>query len=362
MTNETPLSEQSKFTNKIIETAIRLTVLVLLIGWCFAIVQPFFMIFAWGLILAISIYPLYSYLTKFFRGKKKLASTVVTILLLAIIFVPTGFITKSMVGNISVAKELLENSESIVPPPNESVKDWPIIGKATYDFWYKASENLDVLISENSAQIKTIGLWFLDSLSGAGSGFLQFVLSIIVCGILLVYSINGRKFADELGIRLICAKGKQFIEDSIITIRNVAKGILGVAFFQAILFGLGLIVAGVPFAGIWSAICLMLAIIQVGIGPIIIPISIYMFMTGDVLAATLLTVWMVFISLIDNVIKPIVMGRKAPAPTIVIFLGAIGGFMLNGIIGLFLGAVILTLGYNIFIWWVNMNKAQDKIM
>lgn len=359
MDNKTLVSEQRKFTSKVIETIIRLTVLVLLIGWCFAIIQPFFMIFAWGLILAISMYPLYGYLLKLFGGKKKLASITVSIILLAVIFVPVGFITKSMVSNIGIAKEMLSSDEDIIPPPDASVKEWPVIGNATYDFWYNASEHLDVIISDNAAQIKTIGLWFLDKMGGAGSGFLQFVLSIIICGILLSYSSQGRKSADEIGTRLIGSKGKKFIEDSIITIRNVAKGILGVAFLQAILFGIGLVFAGVPFAGIWSIICLMLAIIQVGIGPIIIPISIYMFMTGDVLTASLLTIWMVFISLVDNVIKPIVMGRKAPSPTLVIFLGAIGGFMLNGIIGLFIGAVILSLGYNIFIWWLNMNKIEE---
>ncbi len=359
MNNENSQSEQARFTNKVLEAVIRLTVLVLLIGWCILIIQPFFMIVAWGLILAITLYPLYAYIIKKFNGKRKLASTIVTLFLLTIIFVPTGLITKSLVSNIGVVKELLQNDESVIPPPNASVKEWPVIGNAAYDFWYKASEHLDVLIADNSAQIKTIGLWFLDNLSGAGSGFLQFILSIIVCGILLVYSTDGRKAADSIGIRLIGPKGKQFIEDSIITIRNVAKGILGVAFFQAVLFGLGLVVAGVPFAGIWTIICLMLAIIQIGIGPVIIPISIYMFMTGDVLTAIILTIWMVFISLIDNVIKPIVMGRKAPAPTLVIFLGAIGGFMLNGIIGLFIGAVILSLGYNIFIWWLNMNQVEE---
>lgn len=359
MKKDSALIEQDRFTSKLIEATIRLTVLVVLFGWCFALIQPFFMIIAWGLILAIAMFPFYSFLVKKLNGKRKLASTIVTLLLLAIIFVPTGFITNSMVKNIGIAKELLSSDKAIVPPPSLSVKDWPVIGNATYDFWLKASEHLDVLISDNSAQIKTVGLWFLDSLGGAGSGFLQFILAIIIGGILLAYSEEGRKSADSIGNRLIGTKGKQFIQDSIITIRNVAKGILGVAFMQAILFGIGLVIAGVPFAGIWSVICLMLAIIQVGIGPIIIPISIYMFMTGDVLTAVLLTIWMVFISLIDNVIKPMVMGRKAPAPTLVIFLGAIGGFMLNGIIGLFIGAVILSLGYNIFLWWLKMNEAAE---
>jgi predicted PurR-regulated permease PerM len=356
--NET--KEQNRFTGKVIESTIRLTVLIILIGWCFAIIQPFTIIILWGLILAIAMYPPFKYLENKISGNKKLASMVITLILLAVVFVPAGFITKSMVKNVGVAKELLSSGDAIIPPPNESVKDWPVVGNATYDFWFKASEHLDVIIADYAPQIKTAGLWLLQNLGGAGSGFLQFILSIIVSGIFLAYSSEGRKSADKIGERLIGLKGKEFIQDVIITVRNVARGILGVAFLQSVLFGIGLVIAGVPFAGIWSVLCLILAIIQLGLGPLIIPISIYLFMTGDVLTAVLLTIWMVIISLIDNILKPIVMGRKAPVPTIVIFLGAIGGFMLNGIIGLFIGAVVLSLGYKLFLWWLDLKQESKQ--
>lgn len=353
MRNPEKTSEQTLFTRKIIETVIRLTILVLLIGWCFAIIEPFFIIIAWGLILAIAMHPLYTFFQKKAKVNSKWAAIFVTIILLSFILVPTAFLTKSMVTNIGIMKELIKDGKEIIPPPSPQVSEWPVIGKFTYDFWLDASNHLDVVIKENATQIKTISFWLLDNLGGAGSGFLKFVLSIFVSGIMLAYSKEGRKAADTIGVRLIGERGKEFIKDVITTVRNVARGILGVAFFQAILFGLGLAVAGVPFVGIWSIICLILAIIQLGLGPIIIPISIYMFMTGDVLTAILLTIWMVLISLIDNIVKPLVMGRNAPVPTLVIFLGAIGGFMLNGIIGLFIGAVVLSLGYKIYQWWLN---------
>jgi predicted PurR-regulated permease PerM len=353
-------TEQRYFTKKLIEATIRLVVLTLIIGWCFAILQPFIIIVAWGLILAVAMFPLYEFLKKVFKGKKKLASIVVTLVLLSVIFTPAAFITKSMVTNIGIAKEMIQSDAAIIPPPDASVKEWPVIGKSTYAFWYEASTQLDKLIVDLGPQLKTIGLWLLDNISSAGFGFLQFILSIIISGIMLTYADQGHKAADSIGIRLIGERGKEFIQDAIITIRNVARGILGVAFLQAVLFGLGLVVAGVPFAGIWSVVCLILAIVQLGLGPLIIPISIYMFMTGDVLTAILLTVWMVFISLFDNVVKPIVMGRKAPVPTLVIFLGAIGGFMLNGIIGLFIGAVVLSLGYKMFQWWLKMESSETE--
>ena len=359
MNDHTNSQEQKFFTKKLIEATIRLVVLILLIGWCFAILQPFTIIVAWGMILAIAMFPLYEFLLKKLNGKRKLASTIVTIILLAVIFTPATFITKSMVKNIGIVKEQLAENKLLIPPPDQSVKNWPVIGNWTYNFWYKTSGHLDIVIADNSAQIKTVGLWVFDNITSAGFGFLQFILSIIISGILLSYSDQGKRAADDIGIRLIGVKGKEFIQDAIVTIRNVARGILGVAFLQSVLFGLGLMLAGVPFVGIWSVICLILAIIQIGLAPLIIPISVYMFMTGDVVTASLLTIWMVFISLADNVIKPIVMGRKAPVPTLVIFLGAIGGFMLNGIIGLFIGAVVLSLGYKLFQWWLKMGDMSE---
>ena len=353
--NDMPIKEI--FTRKIIEAIVRLVILILIIGWSIAIISPFIMIFTWGMVLAIALFPLYEIIRKKINNKK-IAATIVILIMIAVIFVPAAFITKSMVKNIAIVKEQISNDNFKIPPPNQSVKEWPAIGEVTYDFWYDVSEHLDVVISNYSDQIKTVGLWLLDNISSAGFGFLQFIISVIVSGILLSYSSESKKFAVEFGTRIVGVKGAEFIEDAIITIRNVARGILGVAFLQAVLFGLGLAIAGVPYAGIWSVICLILAIIQIGLGPVLIPISIYMFMTGDVLTAVLLTIWMVFVSLFDNVVKPIVMGRKAPVPTVVIFIGAIGGFMLNGIIGLFIGAVVLSLGYKIFLWWMRMDDVE----
>ena len=356
MSNTPDTLEHKIFTRKTIEATIRIAILVLLIGWCFAILAPFVLIFAWAMILAIAVYPLFEHLQRFFKGRKKIAATLLTLLLLAVILIPTALITESLVSNISLIRNSLDAEIFYIPPPAESVREWPLIGQSTYSFWMDASTHLEKLLTDIAPQLKVAGMWLLNNIGSAGFAILQFVLSIIICGIMLNYSEHGKKASIDIGNRLIGPRGEEFVQDTIITIKNVAKGILGVAFLQAVLFGLGLIIAGVPYAGVWAIICLILAIIQIGIFPVTFPIAVYLFMTQDILTAVFLTIWMILVSLLDNVLKPIIMGRKAPVPTLVIFLGAIGGFMLNGIIGLFVGAVVLSIGYKIYMWWLNMDK------
>jgi predicted PurR-regulated permease PerM len=136
------------------------------------------------------------------------------------------------------------------------------------------------------------------------------------------------------------------------TIRSVARGILGVAFLQSILAGLGFLAVGVPGAGLWALLCLLLAVVQIGIFPVVIPAVIYVFYTADTSTAVLFLVWGVLVSALDNVLKPMLLGRGVNVPMAVIFVGAIGGFLASGIVGLFIGSVILVLGYQLFMAWL----------
>jgi len=148
-------------------------------------------------------------------------------------------------------------------------------------------------------------------------------------------------------------QGDHFATVTVTTIQNVVKGFLGVAVIQAIMAGIVFFVAGVPFAGLWSVACLVLAVVQIGIGPIAIPVAIYMFSVSDTTTATVLSIWLLVTLLIDNVLKPILLGKNAPVPMPVVFMGAIGGFILSGFLGLFLGAVVLTIGYKLFLAWLD---------
>jgi predicted PurR-regulated permease PerM len=136
-------------------------------------------------------------------------------------------------------------------------------------------------------------------------------------------------------------------------VRNVAKGILGVALIQTTMLALGLFIAGVPAAGLLTVVGLALAVVQIGVGPVVLGVIVYAFAEMDTVPAIVLTIWLILTTLVDNVLKPILMGRGSTVPTLVIFLGAIGGFMLSGIIGLFTGAVVLSIGYRLALAWMD---------
>lgn len=346
---------------KIADTLIRLGVLFLLIGWCYDILKPFVLIIVWSIVIAVALSPIYESIVKIFRGKKILATVFLALLLISILVVPSILVTQSLYEEINNFTDSYQANGHLIPPPGESTKNWPAFTKPLLEIWQTASVDVSKVIIKYSEQLKVVGEWILLALAGIGKGILQFIVSIIIAMGLLLYSDSLTSVSKSIFIKLIGKNGEHYALITVATIRNVVKGFLGVALIQSLMVGLGFFMAGVPFAGIFTIICLILAIIQVGIGPIAIPIVIYMFSVTDTTTATLLAIWMGITMVSDNVLKPIFLGRgNPPAPMLVIFLGAIGGFLYNGFIGLFLGAVILTLGYKFFLSWIEMIEDENE--
>jgi predicted PurR-regulated permease PerM len=265
----------------------------------------------------------------------------------------------SLVGGTKYINERIQRGEIKVPPPPDNIDEWPLIGKSLKDEWLEASENLKETLTRFQPQLKAMGLWLLKSAMGTALGLLQFALSIIIAGIFMANAGGSGKMARDLFVRLAGERGANFADIANKTVHNVVKGILGVAIIQSLLAGTGFFIAGVPAAGLWAFLCLFLAIIQIGIFPVVIPVIIYMFYSADTFTAGLLTGWLILVSLLDNFLKPILMGRGAPVPLLVIFLGAIGGFISMGFIGLFVGAVILSIGFKLFRVWLE-DISQSK--
>ncbi len=159
--------------------------------------------------------------------------------------------------------------------------------------------------------------------------------------------------AHAIARRLAGNRGARFTQLAEAVVRSVSRGILGVAMIQAVLAGLGMLVAGVPAAGLWALVVLVLATIQIGAFPVMLPAVIYVFYHASMPVAVVFLVWALFVGSIDNILKPILLGRGVSVPMIVIFIGAIGGFLGAGIIGLFVGSVILVLGYELLHAWLD---------
>jgi predicted PurR-regulated permease PerM len=344
---------------KIADTIIRLGVLFLLIGWCYDILKPFVLILIWAVVIAIAFSPIYESIVKLFRGKKILSTIFLALLLLSILVIPSVLISQSLYEEINNFSSSYQAGEHLIPPPGASTHNWPTITKPILEIWKSASEDVSKVVFKYSEQFKVVGEWLLFALAGIGKGIFQFIISIIIAMGLLLYSESLIKVSKSIFIKLIGSNGEHYALITVVTIRSVVKGFLGVALIQALMVGAGFFMAGVPFAGILTVICLILAVIQVGIGPIAIPVVIYMFSVTDTTTATILAIWIGITLVSDNILKPIFLGRgNPPAPMLVIFLGAIGGFIYNGFIGLFLGAVVLTLGYKFFLSWLEMIEEE----
>jgi predicted PurR-regulated permease PerM len=232
-----------------------------------------------------------------------------------------------------------------------------------YATWLSASQDLTALVTQHSDEVKSVLLKFFDLLKNTAGGVVIFTFSIIISGILLAYAKSGGNFAHKLFTQLAGKAGETMANSAELTVRNVAKGVLGVAVIQSILAGIGFVVGGIPFAGLWILICLILSIVQIGIMPVSVGVIIYIWGTAEPLPATIFTIWMVIVGVSDNILKPILLGKGAPAPMLVVFIGAIGGFMFSGFIGLFTGAIVLTLGYNLMNSWLNNSEEtqQEKL-
>ena len=353
MTEPDKVAQERKYTGPAIDIAIRIGVIALLIVLCFQILRPFISLVIWGAILAIAFYPVCRRLRNVLGGRGKLAAAIITIVMLLGIILPSVRMVGSLGVGVRYINHRIHSNEMKMPPPPDGIDKWPFIGELLKEEWYDASENLQATLTRFQPQIRAVSLRLLRSAMGTALGLLQFALSIIIAGIFMANAKGSGDMARDLFVRLAGERGADFADISAQTVRNVVKGILGVAIIQSLLAGTGFVVTGVPGAGLWAFFCLLLAIIQIGIFPVVIPVIIYMFSTASTLTAGLLTAWLVLVSLVDNFLKPILLGRGAPVPMLVVFLGAIGGFLSMGFIGLFVGAVILSLGFKLFRVWLD---------
>lgn len=338
----------------IYDTVIRFIILFLIIAWCLLIMFPFKHIIVWSIVLAIALFPLHNSLSKKMGGRKKLASAIIILFFLIIFIVPAALLTMGLVEEIKVLKASYANNTLTIPPPNENVKDWPVVGNKLFDTWQAASVNLEQTIFKYKDQLLDTGRKLASGVISSTMGVIQILISLIIAGIILAIGGGGepiRKFFRKLAGE----KGDEFADITVATVGSVVKGIIGVALILAFMHGIIFLLAGVPFAGIWTLLVFVLCVLQIPVIFVTLPIIVYIFAESGVTTGIIWTVILFVVGLSDNVLKPILLGKGAPVPMIVIFIGVIGGFIFSGFIGLFTGAIIMSIGYKLFIGWINSN-------
>jgi predicted PurR-regulated permease PerM len=347
-----PSSEDRAFLVRATEASIRIGLVALLVFWCFSVVRPFIQPVLWGIILAISIHPAYLRLCRLMGGRQRLAAAVLVVGSLLLLTVPSVLITTSLVESAAGLAEALHEGELRVPPPPASVADWPVVGDRLHGLWSMASQNLEAALGEARPVLRATAQHVLAASASAGFGIVMFALSIVIAAVLLSYGERATDAARRIARRLTPERGDELLALTRDTVGSVTLGILGVALIQGVLAGIGLLVAGVPAAGLWALLVLLLAVVQIPTVLVLGPIVVYVFATSPTGIAVLFAVWSLAVGFSDNVLKPLLLGRGVEVPILVIFMGAIGGFILEGIIGLFAGAVVLAVGFTLFKAWL----------
>ncbi|TVZ41204.1 putative PurR-regulated permease PerM [Alteromonadaceae bacterium 2753L.S.0a.02] len=344
---------ESSFVNMSLEAVVRIAIVLMLLVWCFDILKPFILPLVWGIIIAVASHKLFIGLCNKLGGRTALAAVVYTLAGLALIILPAAILSSTLFSGLENLSSEMQAGRLIIPPPPQGVSDWPVIGEKLYAVWLLFSENLDQAFEKFAPQITAVGNWTFERMKNAGSGILQFIISIIIAGVLQAKAQAGQKFIHDLVVRLAGDSGITYCDLAGRLIQSVTQGILGVAIIQAILAGIGFSIAGVPAAGLWAFVVLFLAVIQVGPMIVILPLAIYMMGEMSTLPGIVFLVYCIAVAMLDNFLKPMLLSRGIDAPMVVVFLGAIGGFISMGILGLFIGAIVLVLGWVLLIAWIH---------
>ncbi|MGJ4942323.1 AI-2E family transporter [Bradyrhizobium sp. HKCCYLS1011] len=342
-----------------LQFAIRLGLLVLLVAWCFILTRPFIPILAWSVVLAVALYPLYSWFVDRLGKRPKLAAAIVTLISLAVMIGPVTWIG---VGLAEGAKSLAEQlgTESLkLPTPPEAIRDWPLIGERLYDVWSNASSNIEALVQPLLPHLKSLLRSIIGMLGSVGFGALKFLAAIILAGFLFPSAPRLVEASRRIMARILPQRTEDLVALAGATIRSVSQGVIGIALIQSILIGIGLKFAGIAHAGLLAFGAMILSILQLGAAIILIPCLVWIWTTKEFAIALFMTIYLVIVGLADNVLKPLLMGRGLKTPMPVIFIGLLGGTIAHGIVGLFIGPIILAVGWQIMMAWIRSDERQE---
>jgi len=347
-------SERNKVLSLTTEAAIRLALLATLLAACLHIVWPFVLPVIWGVIIAIAVMPLVRRLTVLLGGRQRLAAGLFALLALAALIVPCWLIAKSVTDALVSVGEELASGNMTIPAPPEDVADWPIIGGELESIWTKAAEDPPAAVKTFQPQIKAIGGALLSAVANVGIGVLQFAFSIVLAGVFLATAKGGARAAGVVAARVAGEeRGQELVNTAVDTVNSVVKGVIGVAAVQAGAATIGMVVAGVPAATTWGLLILLLAVVQLPIAVVLLPMIFYVFSTTSTVGAVLFLIWTVIVSVSDTFLKPLFLGRGMETPMLVILIGSLGGMLAWGMLGLFVGAVVLAVGYQLAGAWFN---------
>ena len=341
-------------TGKIVDVVLPLFLLSLLIALCIQLLLPFVGLLVWTIILAICFKPLHERLMTRRGISSRWSAIIIGAGLSALVLVPTAIAATSAASSIPALVSTVQSGNREVPPPPARLKELPVVGERAHAAWTEASTDMPAFAKAHRAQIAGFTKTLLGIAAGLFVAVLVLVAAIIFAAISLAYSVPLRAFISRVFARITGDKrsGEHYMEIISATVKSVANGVIGVAFVQALLVGAGFFVAGVPAAGVLSLLMMALGVVQIPIIIVVLPVILWAFAVKSTTFAIIFAVWSIIGSLSDAVLKPLMIGHGLEVPMPIILLGVIGGVMAFGLVGLFIGAVVLAVGYMLFVEWV----------
>jgi predicted PurR-regulated permease PerM len=337
-----------------IDIAVRLALLAAFAWVVLALVEPFLPIVLWSVVLTVAFQPAHAWLTARLGGRGWLAAATITILALLVALGPATVLVTSAIHSLELLARWIGAGHHDLPDPPPAIANLPVVGPEIDQTWRQASSNLEAFIARYGRALIGPGEWILHFIAGLAGSVVAILAAVLVSGFLYVPAPR-----LVLGLRIVAERvighhrGIAFLDLAAATIRNVARGIIGVAIVQSLLIGVAFIVAQVPAAGLLSLGVLILAIVQVGAFPIILPVLVWAWLVLSTGHALVLALVLIPLGLSDMALKPMFMGKGLPVPLLVILAGVIGGTVAYGLIGLFLGPIVLAVFYELVRFWVS---------
>jgi len=341
-----------------IQLVIRLGLLAVLIIWTLVLIRPFVTILAWAVVLAVALNSIFVRLSTMLGGRPKLAAGILTAINLAIVIGPAAWLGIGAVEGIKDFAGQLAAGELVIPSPPQAIKNWPLVGSTLYGFWDQASTNLRSVLQQITPYLKPFAGTLLGLAGDAGAGAIKFLLSVAVAGLIFPYGQQLVAAGRAVLSRIVPEQSEHFLDQAGATIRAVSQGVIGIAVIQALLAGVGFRLADIPIAGLLAFMVLLLSIVQIGAAIVLLPVIIWIWTDKDVTTAVLLTLFLGVVGIFDNILKPLVIGRGLTTPTLVMLIGVIGGTLAHGIVGLFIGPIILSVAWELATTWIRTGRAD----
>lgn len=343
---------------------IRLGLIVAAIIACERIFAPFIPIMLWAMILAVSLQPLLGGLRARTGWSAARGATLIVLVGILLIGAPTVMLGISFAEHIFDVIGAFNSGDMQIPAPGDSVRDWPLVGERAYSAWSAAYADGPAFVESLQPQLANVSKGALSAAASTTGTLLFFFGALIIAGIMMAYSTSGSALMERVFTRVTGPeKGPSLHRLATLTVRSVAVGVVGVAFIQALLLGVGFMFAGIPAAGLLALVVLVLGILQLPALLISLPAIAYVWGMGDggTMGNVLLTVYFVVAGFADNVLKPMLLGRGVDVPMPIVLLGALGGMVGAGIVGLFVGAVVLSVAYELFMDWLGESPPEQQV-